>query len=332
MFVSGPSRSRRAVSGRDPVGLRTGRRRSADRSMAAAAHPGRRGRRRALRPRDHPPVTAEAADGPAPSAVGAGSPSAIPLLIEGLGVRYPGRREHSLAAIDLTFGRGERIGVAGRTGAGKSTLTLAAAGFIPRVVRAKLDGRVVIEGIETATAAPGVAPRPGRDRLRDPGAISCLPRNRPFVKSSRSASRTWASREARWTHGSMPRSPAWRSATSRTASRSHCPVGSNNGWPSPASSRWARVSWSSTNRRPNSTQRGPRRLPICSTSLPGPARPSCVPNTIRSSSGGWTDAWFSRRGMPSRWTCRARRLRGQRPRAGRRHRRWSAWQRLLGST
>ena len=48
-------------------------------------------------------MTAEAADGPAPSAVGAGSPSAIPLLIEGLGVRYPGRREHSLAGIDLTF-------------------------------------------------------------------------------------------------------------------------------------------------------------------------------------------------------------------------------------
>lgn len=78
-----------------------------------------------------------------------------PLLIEGLGVRYPGRREHSLEGIDLPIGRGERVAVAGRTGAGKSTLALAAAGFIPRVVRAKLDGRVVIEGIETATAAPG---------------------------------------------------------------------------------------------------------------------------------------------------------------------------------
>ncbi len=83
------------------------------------------------------------------------SPAAIPLLIEGLGVRYPGRREHSLEGIDLPIVRGERVGVAGRTGAGKSTLTLAAAGFIPRVVRAKLDGRVVIEGIDTATAAPG---------------------------------------------------------------------------------------------------------------------------------------------------------------------------------
>ena len=82
------------------------------------------------------------------------TPTATPLLIEGLGVRYPGRREHSLEGIDLPIGRGERVGVAGRTGAGKSTLTLAAAGFIPRVVRAKVDGRVVIEGTDTATAAP----------------------------------------------------------------------------------------------------------------------------------------------------------------------------------
>jgi energy-coupling factor transport system ATP-binding protein len=98
-----------------------------------------------------------ATDGTAPSPQpdpGSAAASPTPLLIEGLGVRYPGRREHSLEGIDLPIERGERIGVAGRTGAGKSTLTLAAAGFIPRVVRAKLDGRVVIEGTDTATAPP----------------------------------------------------------------------------------------------------------------------------------------------------------------------------------
>ena len=41
----------------------------------------------------------------------------------------------------------------GRTGAGKSTLALAAAGFIPRVVRARLDGRIEIGGVPTAGAA-----------------------------------------------------------------------------------------------------------------------------------------------------------------------------------
>jgi len=78
-----------------------------------------------------------------------------PLLIEGLAVRYPGRREPSVEGIDVAVAAGERVGVAGRTGAGKSTLALAAAGFIPRVVRAKLEGRVVIEGQDAATATGG---------------------------------------------------------------------------------------------------------------------------------------------------------------------------------
>jgi energy-coupling factor transporter ATP-binding protein EcfA2 len=78
-----------------------------------------------------------------------------PLQIDALGARYPGRHEASLEDVSVTVEAGERVAVAGRTGAGKSTLALAAAGFIPRVVRARLEGRVTIEGIETASAAPG---------------------------------------------------------------------------------------------------------------------------------------------------------------------------------
>jgi cobalt transport protein ATP-binding subunit len=81
--------------------------------------------------------------------------TAAPLQIDGLGIRYPGKRESSLEGVSLNVQAGERVGVAGRTGAGKSTLALAAAGFIPRVVRARIDGRVMIEGIETVSAAPG---------------------------------------------------------------------------------------------------------------------------------------------------------------------------------
>jgi energy-coupling factor transporter ATP-binding protein EcfA2 len=81
--------------------------------------------------------------------------SATPLLIEGLGIRYPARRVPALDGIDLAIDVGEQVGVAGRTGAGKSTLALAAAAFIPRVVRAKVDGRVVIEGIDAVTASAG---------------------------------------------------------------------------------------------------------------------------------------------------------------------------------
>ena len=82
-----------------------------------------------------------------------GPSETAPLRIEDLQVRYPIRREPSLSGVSVSVGAGERVGVAGRTGAGKSTLALAAAGFIPRVVRATLGGTVMIGDSDTKTAA-----------------------------------------------------------------------------------------------------------------------------------------------------------------------------------
>ena len=67
-------------------------------------------------------------------------------------IRYPGKREPSLHGISLAVSAGERVAVAGRTGAGKSTLALAAAGFIPRVVRATVGGSVTIAGVDAKDA------------------------------------------------------------------------------------------------------------------------------------------------------------------------------------
>ncbi len=78
-----------------------------------------------------------------------------PLRIDGLTVRYPGRREPSVTDVSVDVAAGERVGIAGRTGAGKSTLALAAAGFIPRVVRARLEGQVVVDGVDAAAAPAG---------------------------------------------------------------------------------------------------------------------------------------------------------------------------------
>ena len=77
------------------------------------------------------------------------------LAVDDLRVRYVGRAEQALDGVSLVVGPGEMVGVAGRTRAGKSTLALVAAGFIPRVIRARLEGRVTLDGLSvpTATAA-----------------------------------------------------------------------------------------------------------------------------------------------------------------------------------
>ncbi|MDP9483268.1 MAG: energy-coupling factor ABC transporter ATP-binding protein, partial [Chloroflexota bacterium] len=82
-------------------------------------------------------------------------PASADLVLEDVSVRYVGRREPALSDLDLTISPGERVGVAGRTGAGKSTLALVAAGFIPRVVRAKLSGRATVGDIALGAADGG---------------------------------------------------------------------------------------------------------------------------------------------------------------------------------
>ena len=77
------------------------------------------------------------------------------IRLVGAGVRYPGRREPSLADIDLTVEPGERVGVTGRTGAGKSTLAFLAGGFIPRVVRGTVSGEASIDDVPATTTDPG---------------------------------------------------------------------------------------------------------------------------------------------------------------------------------
>jgi energy-coupling factor transport system ATP-binding protein len=74
------------------------------------------------------------------------------LTIDDLRVRYLGRREPALEDVSVAVPSGSVVSVAGRTGAGKSTLALAGAGFVPRVVRAEVRGSVVLDGIEATRA------------------------------------------------------------------------------------------------------------------------------------------------------------------------------------
>ena len=91
-----------------------------------------------------------------PAAVESDAPAATrSIALHDVAVRYAGRREPALDGLDVEVAAGERLGVAGRTGAGKSTLALVAAGFIPRVVRARLAGSVTIGGVTIAARGPG---------------------------------------------------------------------------------------------------------------------------------------------------------------------------------
>jgi len=76
------------------------------------------------------------------------------LRLAGLSVRYPGQRSPSLDSVDLEVQAGELVGVSGRTGAGKSTLALAAGGFLPRVVRATVTGSAAVGGIDATSLDP----------------------------------------------------------------------------------------------------------------------------------------------------------------------------------
>ena len=84
------------------------------------------------------------------------------LAIEGLLVRYLGTRRASLEGISASIEAGQLVAVTGPTGAGKSTLALAAAGFIPRVVRAHVEGTVTLGALAiTQASAAQLAGRVG---------------------------------------------------------------------------------------------------------------------------------------------------------------------------
>jgi energy-coupling factor transporter ATP-binding protein EcfA2 len=92
------------------------------------------------------------------------------IRLEEVRVRYPAARTPALDGVTLAVESGGRVGVAGRTGAGKSTLALLAAGFIPRVVRATVEGRATVGETDLVKAE-------SKDLLGRVGIVFATPAN-----------------------------------------------------------------------------------------------------------------------------------------------------------
>jgi energy-coupling factor transport system ATP-binding protein len=117
-------------------------------------------------------VTVEAGQGATidmPS-VAAANDAETGIAANDLRVTYPGRSKPALSGVDLVARPGEQVGIAGRTGAGKSTLALAVAGFLPRVVRATVEGSVWVDGVNPVRA-------PAADLLGRVGIVFATPAN-----------------------------------------------------------------------------------------------------------------------------------------------------------
>lgn len=76
------------------------------------------------------------------------------VVLDDVTITYDGADAPALRHVDLTIEEGELALVVGRTGSGKSTLLSAINGLVPHFTGGHLEGRVVVDGRDTATHKP----------------------------------------------------------------------------------------------------------------------------------------------------------------------------------
>ena len=73
--------------------------------------------------------------------------------IEGVTFTYEGSLKPALSDVHLRIGEGDFLLVTGSSGSGKSTLLRLLNGLIPHFYRGKMEGRVLVDGIDTREAS-----------------------------------------------------------------------------------------------------------------------------------------------------------------------------------
>jgi energy-coupling factor transporter ATP-binding protein EcfA2 len=81
--------------------------------------------------------------------------------LEGVAFRYPQSEAFALRDVSLAVDEGEVVGVAGPTGAGKTTLCLTLTGLIPHVTGGDLTGSIALGGMHTSTTPLAQLMSPG---------------------------------------------------------------------------------------------------------------------------------------------------------------------------
>lgn len=76
------------------------------------------------------------------------------IRFENVTLTYPGMTSPTLADVTIDIPEGELVLVVGRTGSGKSTLLKAINGLVPHFTGGRLEGRVIVDGRDTATHPP----------------------------------------------------------------------------------------------------------------------------------------------------------------------------------
>jgi energy-coupling factor transporter ATP-binding protein EcfA2 len=79
----------------------------------------------------------------------------VSLKFVDVGYRYAGASKPSLLGIDLELRDGTVTGLAGPSEAGKTTLCLVASGLAPRSIGGQVRGRLLLDGTDVESLAPG---------------------------------------------------------------------------------------------------------------------------------------------------------------------------------
>lgn len=111
-----------------------------------------------------------------PSLASAGRKSSCEpaVQVEGLTVRYPGRRRPALEEVSFSVQPGELVLVLGPSGCGKSTLALCLNGVIPHAIAATMDGHVRVAGLDTLQVPLNRLSQKVGVVFQDPEAQFCL--------------------------------------------------------------------------------------------------------------------------------------------------------------